>query len=178
MRRVILALAVSLDGYIARENGDVDWLSMEDLTEAADEGREFFASIDTILLGRKTYEKGLEMGGSETAFSSTMNYIFSRTPRASKSENIKFVSGDAAKFVENLKLQDGKNILLMGGGNLAKTFFEADLIDELILGVQAIILGAGIPLFLPRDKETRLKLIEVKTRTSGTVQVRYHVRLS
>lgn len=176
MRKVILALAVSLDGCIARANGDVDWLSMEDLTEASSEMTDFFASIDTILWGRKTYVKGLELGGDIGMYGKINNFVFSRTPQESKNENLQFVSDDVKKFVENLKQKDGKNIWLMGGGSLAKTFFEEKLIDELILGVQSKIIGRGIPLFLPHEGQTELELVDVKTRRSGTVQVTYRVK--
>ena len=124
MRKIVLALAMSLDGYIARENGDVDWLAMEDLSEGADEMKEFFASVDTVLTGRKTYEKGLEMSG----------------------------------------------------GELAQTFFEHGLIDEIILGIQAKIIGSGIPLFLPHKQQTDLELISIKTRKSGSVQISCRVK--
>jgi len=176
MRKIILGLAASLDGYIARANGDVDWLKMEDLTEGADEMKEFFASIDTIFFGRKTYEKGLEMGGDINMYGKVMNYVFSHTPRQSEIENLKFISENVVEFVKNLKRQDGKNILLMGGGSLATTFFEEGLIDELIIGVQPVILGNGIPLFLPHEKQTELERYDVKTRKSGTVQISYRVK--
>jgi dihydrofolate reductase len=178
MRKVILGLAVSLDGYIARENGDVDWLKMEDLTEAAIEMKEFFASIDTIFFGRKTFSKGEEMGGDINMYGKVMNYVFSRTPRRSEIKNLVFVSENIGEFVEDLKRQDGENILLMGGGDLAKTFFEEGLIDELIIGVQPVILGKGIPLFLPHDRQTELERFDVKTRNSGTVQISYRVKNS
>jgi dihydrofolate reductase len=174
MRKVILGLAVSLDGYIARENGDVDWLSMEDLSEAADESKEFFGTVDTIIFGRKTYEKGLELGGG--AIPGKTNYVFSHTLPEGEHKNINFVSENVKGFVEKLKQQEGKNILLMGGGNLAKTFFEEKLIDTIILGIQPKIIGRGIPLFLPHDRQTELQLIDVKTRQSGTVQVTYLVK--
>ncbi|MBA2737712.1 MAG: dihydrofolate reductase [Pyrinomonadaceae bacterium] len=176
MRKIIFALAASLDGYIARENGDVDWLKMEDLTEGADEMKEFFASIDTIFFGRKTYEKGLEMGGDFNMYGEVMNYVFSRTPHRSEIKNLDFVSENVKEFVEDLKRQDGKNILLMGGGSLAKTFFEEGLIDELIIGIQPVILGNGIPLFLPHEKQTELERFDVKTRKSGTVQISYRLK--
>jgi len=165
---------MSLDGYIARENGDVDWLSMEDLTEAAEEMKEFFGSVDTILTGRKTYEKGIELG--QDGYDGFTNYIFTRSERRSHKENIKFISTDVREFVEELKEQAGKNICLTGGGNLAKTFFEANLIDELILSVQSKIIGKGIPLFLPHGRQTDLELIDVKTRKSGSVQIAYRVK--
>lgn len=174
MRKIILGLAMSFDGYIARENGGVDWLKMEDLSEAADEMREFFASIDTVLTGRKTYEKGLELGMD--GYDGLMNYVFTRTPRESNKDNVQFVFEDVKKFVERLKLQQGKDICLTGGGSLAKTFFVENLIDEIIIGVQPTILGKGIPLFLQHDKQIDLELFDVKTRRSGTVQLSYRVR--
>lgn len=175
MRKVILALAVSLDGFIARENGDVDWLKMQDLSEAADESKEFFASVDTIFFGRATYEKGLEMGGAK--FGDNIKcFVFTRSPRASIDANLQFVSENAVEFVENLKKQNGKNILLMGGGKIAETFFAENLIDEMILGIQPVILGAGIPLFVSPQKQIELERIDVKTRKSGTVQISYRVK--
>jgi dihydrofolate reductase len=176
MRKVILALAVSLDGYIARENGDVDWLKMQDLSEAADEAKEFFASIDTVFFGRATYEKGLEMGGGASFGDGIICYVFTRSPRKSDDANLQFVSENIADFVRNLKKQIGKNILLMGGGKIAETFFTENLIDEMILGIQPVILGAGIPLFAASQKQIELGRIDVKTRKSGTVQISYRVK--
>jgi dihydrofolate reductase len=173
MRKVILGLAVSLDGYIARENGDVDWLRMEDLTEGAKEAKEFHKTIDAIFLGRKTYRKGLEMGGN---FGGIDCYVFSRTPSASAEANPHFISENVKERVEEMKRREGKNILLMGGGNLAKTFFAEDLIDELILGIQPVILGKGIPLFLPLERLIELERYDVKSRASGTVQISYRIR--
>lgn len=176
MRKIILALAVSLDGYVARENGDVDWLKMQDLSEAADESREFFASIDAILWGRKTFSKSEEMGGDLNMFGAVMNYVFTRTPRTSEIKNLQFVSENAAEFAADLKRTNGENILLMGGGNVAATFFAAGLIDEMILGIQPVILGGGIPLFPPPQKQLELERIDVKLRKSGTVQISYRVK--
>lgn len=177
MRKVILTLAVSLDGFIARENGAVDWLKMEDLTEAADEMREFFSSIDAILWGRKTFGNGLELGGDLVMYGKKVkHYVFSRAPQTSKRENLRFVSGNIKEFVEDLKHQSGKNMWLMGGGDLAKSFFEENLINEIILGIQPTILGKGIPLFLPREKQIDLELTDVKTRKSGSVQLSYLVK--
>lgn len=180
MRKIILALAVSLDGYIARENGDVDWLAMEDLQEGASEMNDFFSSIDTIFFGRKTYEKGLEMSDGESGGfgDGIMSYVFTRKLQTSNDKNLEFISKNVKEFVENLKKQDGKDIWLMGGGELAKTFFEEGLIDELVLGIQAKIIGRGIPLFLPHERQTNLELLETKTRKSGSVQITYRVKSS
>ena len=165
---------MSLDGYIANEDGGVNWLAMEDLTEAADEMQEFFASIDTVLTGRKTYEKGIEFG--QDGYDGFENYVFTRTRRESRKENIKFVSTDIREFVEELKRQPGKNIWLTGGGDLVRTFFEKNLIDELILAVQSKIIGTGIPLFLPHERRLDLALLNVKKRKSGTVQIHYRIK--
>lgn len=177
MRKVILALALSLDGYVARENGDVDWLRMEDLSEAQNEMAEFFASVDAILCGRKTYEKGLELSGGKDYYGDAiMNYVFTRMPQTSERKNLQFVSGNVKEIVENLKRQDGKNIWLMGGGDLARTFFEEHLIDEIVLGIQPTILGKGLPLFLQHDRQSDLERLDVKTRRSGSVQITYRVK--
>jgi dihydrofolate reductase len=176
MRKIILALAVSLDGYIARENGDVDWLKMQDLTEAADESKEFFASIDTIFFGRATYEKGLEMGGGANFGDGIKCCVFTRSPRTSDDANVQFVSENVVEFVKDIKRSNGKNILLMGGGKIAAKFFAENLIEEMILGIQPVILGAGIPLFVSPQKQIELERTDVKLRKSGTVQISYRVK--
>ena len=94
----------------------------------------------------------------------------------SEYENLVFVSENVKEIVTDLKRQNGKDILLMGGGDLAKRFFGENLIDELILGIQPTILGKGIPLFLLAEKQIDLELFDLKTRKSGTVQVSYHVK--
>ena len=176
MRKIILGLAVSLDGYIARQDGSVDWLKLQDLTEGAQEMQDFFSSIDAIFWGRKTFEKGIEMMGDEENSDGIMNYVFSRSARESRRRDVKFVSQNVKEFVEDLTHQEGKNISLMGGGDLARTFFQENLIDEIILGIQPVILGRGIPLFLPHDRQTELERIDVKLRQSGTVQIIYRVK--
>ncbi len=173
MRKVIYALAASLDGFIATSEGGVEWLKMQDLEEGAEEMGEFFSGIDTILYGRKTFEKGLEMDDSGTEFKGIRNVVFSRSKTFAPIGNVEFVEGDAAEYVRNLKEADGKNILLMGGGEIAGFFMKKGLIDELIVGIQPVALGDGIPLFSGPLEITELERTGVKLRRSGTVQVSY-----
>lgn len=175
MRKVIYALAASLDGFIATSEGGVEWLKMQDLEEGAEEMGEFFSGIDTILYGRKTFEKGLEMDDSGTEFKGIRNVVFSRSKTFAPIGNVEFVEGDAAEYVRVLKKADGKNILLMGGGEIAGFLMKKGLIDELIVGIQPVALGDGIPLFSRPLEIIELERTDVKLRRSGTVQVSYRV---
>ncbi|MBA2503761.1 MAG: dihydrofolate reductase [Pyrinomonadaceae bacterium] len=168
MRKVKLFIAHSLDGYIARPNGSLDWLAAD-----GDFGMtNFFKSIDTALMGRKTYEATLKLGGAPDAYKGMTYYVFSRS-QESGAEGFEFISGDIRAFVESLREAKGKNIWLMGGGGLIESFLQENLIDEFILTVFPIILGAGIPLFRGENQQTDLKLIESKSYESGIVQLHY-----
>ena len=175
MRKVIYYLAASLDGFIARNDGSVDWLKMEDTEEAGDEFREFAASVDAVLYGRKTWEKGLELDASGDSFKGFQNYVFSRTSRQSEIPNVTFVGDDPVVFVKKLKEAEGKNIWLMGGGELAAVLLDAGLIDEIILNIQPVILGKGIPMFNNPDEFAAFESAAVKRRESGSIQVTYRL---
>jgi dihydrofolate reductase len=163
MRKIILGLGISLDGYIARKSGAVDWLSMDwDYDWTA-----FFKLIDVVLMGRKSWDavtamspknkpKSNPYGGMET-------YVFSDTLEMSGVEGVEVVSGDLKTFVENLKAKDGKNIWLSGGGELAKSFLDENLVDEIHLGIMPHLLGEGLPLFRELMSEIPLRLISCKT---------------
>jgi dihydrofolate reductase len=162
MRKVILGLGISLDGYIARKDGAVDWLSMDyDYDFAA-----FFKTIDAVLMGRKSWEAAIAIMSKSKSKSKVSNpyagmetYVFSNTLKESGVEGVEIVSGDLKKFIENLKLKDGKHIWLLGGGELAKSFLDEDLVDEIHLGVIPILLGAGLPLFPELAREIPLRLV-------------------
>ena len=163
MRKIILGLGISLDGYIARKNGAVDWLSMDwdyDWTG-------FFKTIDTVLMGRKFWDVALAMTPPEKRNSNPYGmmetYVFSNTLKTSGVEGVEIVSGDLKMFVENLKAKNGKNIWLSGGGDLAKSFLNANLVDEIHLGITPHLLGSGLPLFLELEREIPLRLISCKT---------------
>jgi dihydrofolate reductase len=157
MRKVILGLGISLDGYIARKNGAVDWLSMDwDYDWTA-----FFKTIDAVLMGRKSWDKAMEMTPNKKSnpYAGMEAYVFSRTLKETGIEGVEIVSGDLKNFIENLKRKDGKNIWLSGGGELAKSFLDEDLVDEIHLGVTPILLGAGLPLFPELAREIPLRLV-------------------
>jgi dihydrofolate reductase len=161
MRKIILSLGISLDGYIARKNGAVDWLSMDwDYDFAA-----FFKTIDVVLMGRKSWEKAMEMTPNKKSnpYAGMETYVFSNTLKESGIEEVEIVSRNLKEFVENLKQKDGKHIWLSGGGELAKSFLDAGLVDEIQLGVTPILLGAGLPLFPKLAREVPLRLVSSRT---------------
>src|SRR5205807_1137962 len=129
-RKVVLALGISIDGYIARLNGAVDFLFMpKDYSMAP-----FFATIDTAIMGRKTLDVALKMSGGSLPRSSTATYVFSRSKPIVEYAGLVFVNQSPAKFMGQLRKKPGKDVWLMGGGELARDFIKADLVDELYLG--------------------------------------------
>ena len=167
MRKVILGLGISLDGYIARKSGAVDWLSMDwDYDWTA-----FFKTIDVVLMGRKSWEVALGINPKpkskskpkKNPYAGMETYVFSKTLKESGVESVETVSGDLKKFVENLKAKKGKHIWLSGGGSLAKSFLDENLVDEIHLGIAPLLLGAGISLFPELIREVPLRLISCKT---------------
>jgi dihydrofolate reductase len=172
MRQVTFGVANSLDNFIARKDHAVDWLLWGE--EAAAVTTEFWKTIDTVVMGRKTYEVALKSG--TTSYPGVRNYVFSRTMRESPDEKVEIVSEDAATFVRKLKRRKGRGICVMGGGELAKSLFEADLIDEIGLNIHPVLLGSGIPLFLPRKRQLDLELLECRPFKNGCVLVRYRVK--
>jgi dihydrofolate reductase len=168
-RHIILGLGISLDGYIARPDGAVDFLFMPKDYSMAD----FFASIDTAIMGRKTYDVALKMGGGGFRGSKIANYVFSRTLPSGTRDGLTFVDESPAAFVERLRKEPGKHIWLMGGGELAREFLKADLVDELYLGIVPFLLGEGIPLFPSGFPQRDFSLVENKTYSKGLVGLKY-----
>ena len=174
MRKVKYAVANSLDGFIARKDGAYDWIVMD--SELMKELSEFFMSFDTILMGRKTYEVTLSQGAGAGGYLDMKTYVFSRTMKESQDADVKIVSENAGEFIRNLKNETSKDIWLMGGGNLAQTLFDENLIGEIILGVHPILLGSGILLFPPINHQIDLELSDCKTYKNGLVQLSYRVK--
>src|SRR5712692_4211285 len=169
MRKVVLGLGISLDGYIARPNGAVDFLFMpKDYSMAP-----FFATIDTAIMGRKTLDVALKMSGGSLPQSSTATYVFSRSKPAVEHAGLVFVNQSPAKFMGRLRKQPGKDIWLMGGGELARDFLKADLVDELYLGIVPTLLGEGIPLFPSGFPQRDFALVENKTYSRGLIALKY-----
>jgi dihydrofolate reductase len=177
MRKVTFGGANSLDNYIARKDDDVEWLMWS--KEAAEIMKRYWKTIDTILMGRKTYEVGIKLSaGKSNPFDGMQTYIFSRTLKKLEDKRVELVKEDAATFVRNLKSMEGKDIMVMGGGDFAKTLFEAELIDEVGFNIHPVILSAGIPLFHEMSREINLELIECQTFKNGCVYVSYRVKKS
>ena len=172
MRKVIFGCANSLDNFIARKGHEVDWLLWND--EVASITSEFWKSIDTVLMGRKTYEVAVKSG--TTAYPGVKNYVFSRTMKKSPDKRVKIVSADAADFLRELKTQKGKGICVMGGGELARTFLKAGLIDEIGVNFHPVLLGSGIPLFHKMKRQIDLQLLETRILKNGCVYALYSVR--
>ncbi|NOT59867.1 MAG: dihydrofolate reductase [Acidobacteria bacterium] len=175
MRKLIFGGANSLDNFFARKDGSVDWLLFND--EVAEVMKGSFDNVDIVLLGRKTFEVALKHGGGKSqAMPGITSYVFSRTWKESPDPNAQLVTTDAVEFVRALKAQSGKNIILMGGGDFARTLFEADLIDEIGFNIHPVLLGSGIPIFFEMSRQIDLQLIECKTFKTGCVLVRYAVK--
>ncbi len=169
MKNVIYSVGISLDGYLARRNGEVDFLFMpKDFSMQA-----FVASIDTIIAGRKTYEHGIKMGFGLRSNAQTKAIVCSKTLPAGIRDGVEFTRLSPSRLLSKLSKSEGKNIWLMGGGDLARSFFKADLIDEIHLGVLPILIGEGLPAFLPKFGDRNFKLTECKTYEGGMVNLKY-----
>jgi dihydrofolate reductase len=167
-RKVVLGLGISVDGYIARRDGSVDFLFMpKDYSMAP-----FFKTIDTAIMGRKTYEIAKTMGGG--GYGGNMaTYVMSKTLPPGEREGMIFTQESPAMLVSRVRKQKGKHIWMMGGGELAREFLRDDLIDELYLGVVPVLLGEGIPLFPSGFPQRVFALLENKTYSRGLIALRY-----
>jgi dihydrofolate reductase len=172
MRKITFGGANSLDNYLARADHAVDWLMWGD--EAAAVMADYWKTIDTVLMGRKTYEVALRSGPG--SYQGMTTYVFSRTLSAGSRGGATIVSQDAVDFVRDLKRQDGKDICLMGGGELARPLFEAGLIDEIGFNIHPVLLGSGIPLIHPMCRQIDLELRECRAFKNGCVLVNYRVK--
>ncbi|HTA71186.1 MAG TPA: dihydrofolate reductase family protein [Bryobacteraceae bacterium] len=171
MRKVVLGLGISIDGYIARLNGAVDFLFMpKDFSMAP-----FFATVDTAIMGRKTLDDALKMGGSFGG-SSMKSYVMSRSKPPGKRDGVVFTNKSPAALVSQLRKSRGKDIWLMGGGELARDFLKADLVDELYIGMVPVLLGEGIPLFPAGFPQRDFELLQNKTYSKGLISLKYRRR--
>jgi dihydrofolate reductase len=175
MRKVTFGGANSLDNYFARKDDAVDWIMFSD--EAGELMKDYWSSIDTILMGRRTYEVSMKISkGKSNPFAGIKSYVFSHTLKPSRSKSVEIIRDDAVEFVKKLKSEKGKEICLMGGGLFAKSLFEADLIDEIGFNIHPVLLGSGIPIFYEMNHQIDLELIECKSFKNGCVLVRYRVK--
>ena len=178
-RKIIAYLATSADGFIARPDGDVEWLNRRPST--IDYGmKAFYRSIDTAIMGRKTYDWAMDYtkksGAPGPAFDPRLaNYVFSHETPTEVAPKVKFVSGPVKGFVKRLRAKPGKNIWLMGGGELIASFLDAGLIDEFDVQVIPTLIGDGIAMIAPRHRDVALDLKSAKKYADGVVRLRYEV---
>ena len=170
-RKVVLYIAQSLDGFIAREDDDISWLSAVE-REGEDYGYQAFVdTVDTVFMGRRTYEKVLSFG-IEFPHKDRKSYVLTKSMIGSD-ENVTYFDGDLELFVGELKSKEGGNIFIDGGAEAVKAFKSKDLIDEYVISIIPIMLGKGIRLFKETDAESVLELINCKSFESGLVQLTY-----
>lgn len=173
MRKLSIYIASSLDGFIAKPNDNLDFLKLVE-KEGEDYGyTDFTATIDTIILGRKTYDWVLrEVGSSHYDNGDRDVYVITRSPRPSSGRTT-FYAGDLAELVGRLKAGEGKNIYCDGGAEVINSLLRHDLIDELIISVIPVLLGEGTRLFAEGRPEQHLELLGTKSFESGLVQLHY-----
>lgn len=188
-RKIIVYIATSADGYIARADGTVEWLNRP--RTAGDYGMgEFYKSIDTILWGRKTYEPVLQKFRSKKSkakrpssktpkaksrASQIKNYVFSHRPLETFPPDVEFVNRPIKEFTRLLRSQPGKDIWMMGGAGIIGSFLDAGEIDEFMIHVIPIFIGEGIPLIQPRQRTVQLQLLGSQPYPDGVVRLHYAV---
>lgn len=170
MRKLILYIATSLDGYIAKPNDDLSFLSIVD-RDGEDYGYVgFVSSVDTVILGRKTYDWVLEH--ADFPHSNKDVYVITRTERQRKGKTV-FYNGNLTELIKKLKNEPGKNIFCDGGAEIVNELLKNNLIDEFRISIIPILVGNGIRLFQDGRPEQNLELISVKTYDSGLTQLHY-----
>lgn len=174
MRKIKLYIAASIDGYIADIEGGLDWLSEYPITSELNYGYdEFFDSVDTVILGGRTYRDILNMDVIYP-YKDKISYIITRNKTNNPKENIHFISENITETVSELKKQEGKAIWLVGGGEIIAMLLDNDLIDEMIITTIPMILGSGIPLFPNTSKESAWQLQNTHSYCNNVLQVEYH----
>ena len=174
VRKVILYIACSLDGYIAKPGDDLSFLEAV-AKEGEDYGYATFSeSVDTVIMGRRTYEWVMSQV-EEFPHQDKKTYIITRELRESIG-NVQFYSDDIAALIERLRAKPGKNIFIDGGAQVVKMMLHAGVLDEMIISIIPVVVGAGIPLFAKGIPESKLSLLSSKSFESGLVQLHYSFR--
>jgi dihydrofolate reductase len=173
-RKFIVYMTVSADCFIARPDGDFSWL--ERPRPKGNYGMtEFYRSIDTCVLGRKTYDLAVKFGKAD-GYAGKKNYVFSRTISKAASSQVTVVDEDVGTFAERSRSEKGKDIWLVGGGELVASFLDSGQVDEFIIHVIPKMIGEGIPLVAPRHRDLGLKLLASASFPDGVVRLHYAVR--
>jgi dihydrofolate reductase len=167
MRKIILGLAVSLDGFIEGPKGEYDWCFTDQDYGMSD----FFKRIDSVFMGRKSYELTSKMKDN-AGLPPMKSYVFSNTLKEVK-KNAILINGDIKKKVKQIQQEDGKDIWLFGGASLTASLMNLNLVDEISMAVHPILLGSGKPLFQGIEKRIKLKLMDTKPYSTGLVILNY-----
>lgn len=176
MKKIILYIATSIDGRIAEPDGDMEWLSGFPITEEMNYGyKDFFASIDTILMGGRSWREMSNMDAMG-AYANKNIYVVSHHNWGEK-ENIKFITENIIERITALRNESGKDIWLFGGGELISILLAADLVDEMQIAYIPVILGQGIPLFFEQPKESKWKIGATNVYDSGVLKVDYQKKI-
>ena len=170
MRKLILGVAVSLDGFIEGPNGEYDWCFTDQDYGMSD----FLKRVDSTFVGRRTYEISLGMEDGNVGFPQLKEYVFSTTLRSVKKGSV-LIKSDIKEEVERIKQESGKDIWLFGGASLTTSLMNLGLVDEVWLAIHPIILGAGKPLFNDIKGRVKLKLLHTETYNTGLVSVVYEI---
>ena len=176
MRTVTYGAACSLDGFITAADGGMDWLHFSPDVHAVMGA--YWKTVDTILMGRRTWEFAATQGGGDATASdpAITTYVFSRTLKSIDRPGVRLVSSDAGAFVRELKEKEGRGICVMGGGELGTALLAAGVVDEVGLNIHPVLLGSGTPLFRDARRHIALELIENRTIDGGCVLATYRVR--
>jgi dihydrofolate reductase len=173
-RKIIVHIATSADGYIAGPAGELDWLTSRPAPPGFYGIEAFMKTIDTTVMGRKTYEAGLKLGATFDPKSPTI--VFSRQPQPTATpRGVEFVNDAVGSLVSRLQESPGKNTWLMGGGELIGSFLDAQAIDEFVISVVPVFIGDGIPLIARRHRHVPLELQSLEKFDDGLVQLHYRV---
>jgi dihydrofolate reductase len=173
-RKIIVYAGTSADGFIARPNGDIEWLTSRPKLPGFYDIGKFTSSIDAKILGRKTYEKSLTLGAKFEGKERT--YVFSSRPAATPPpKGVEFVHEAVAAFAQRVRAAEGKNLWMMGGGEIIASFLDAGAIDEMIINMVPVLIGEGIPLIAPRHRHIPLQLLASRQFEDGVVQLHYAV---
>lgn len=167
MRRIKLFAACSLDNFIARPDGGVEWLFHD-----ADYGfKAFYQSVDTVFIGRKTYDMMVSFG--EQGYRGKKNFVFSRTVQPSPNREVVFVDSPVRELVDSIRKERGRDLWLAGGGELNAAFQAEKLVDDVILAIHPVVLGSGIPLFIPGVPQLDLEFVRSVSYPSGLISLFY-----